>query len=98
LDKKVDKKILKQEKKDKITKAQKKEAKKVKDVIKDSEKAIKKVTAKQESAPGGIIDTVTQALAKNAAQQGEKINNRARIETKIDAHVTSTDAAIGATR
>ena len=40
--------------------------KEVEEANKKAATAIHKVVMKQESAPGGIIDTVTKALAKSA--------------------------------
>lgn len=48
---------------------EKEEKKKVKESMEDAQKEIKKSVARQETAPGGIIDIVTQALAKNAQSQ-----------------------------
>lgn len=98
MDSKQEAKIKKEEKKEKLLSIQKKEEKKVVEAKESAEKAIKKVVAKQETAPGGIIDIVTQALAKNAQLQKSRQDDRSRIQAIIDARVTATQSALNTTR
>lgn len=60
--------------------------------------SIRKVVTQQESAPGGIIDTVTKQLTKSAKAEQEKINSRASIEAAIGTRVVASDASSEATR
>ena len=98
INKKEAKEAKKEEAKEKVVEAQKKSEKAVKKTQKAAEKAIKKVVAKQESAPGGIVDIISKALAKNAKEQATKEENRARVEGKIKTKAAATDTAIGTTR
>lgn len=54
--------------------------------------------AKQESAPGGIVDIVTNALAKSAKVQEQKVANRQRVETKVKVAQAARKAAIESSR
>ena len=71
------------------------EVKKVKEESLDS---IKKATIASESANGGIVDIITKAFAKSSGVQKEQVDNRDRVEAKIDTRAAQSDAAITSSR
>ena len=76
----------------------KKEAEKaVKKVEKKAEQVIKKVVAKQESAPGGIVDIIGKVIAEHIATGNEVADNRATTEAKVNVKAAATDTALRTT-
>ena len=52
----------------------------------------------EEDSPGGIIDTISEALARHAEMKQARDNNRSQIEAAIGTRVAASSAAIEATR
>lgn len=56
------------------------------------------MVAKQETAPGGIVDIITEVLAKQAKTNKDKEENRARVETSISTKTAAYSSAVNTSR
>ena len=60
--------------------------------------AIRELVIEQESAKGGVINMITNALSKSATIQKEKDDCRSSVETAVSSRTTASSSAINATR
>merc|ERR1711934_908431 len=94
----MEKKTVKKEKETVVKEVEKQAQKVVKKAQKQTDEVLKKVVAHQEEIPGGLIDLMSRALARDAKITMDKADDRERIETLIKTKVAASDSHIGTTR
>lgn len=85
-------------KEDTVAEIQKLAADEIKKTQDSANNAIRELIIEQESAKGGVINMITNALSKSATIQKEKDETRASVETAVSSETTASSSAINASR
>jgi len=66
----------------------------VKKTQRKAAEAIKKVVAKQETAPGGLVDIITETIAEHAKANRDRYEDRARVQAAVSTKAAANAASM----